>query len=437
MDPISVTSGGVAQIDTELLRGASRQVLLAVGLVEDAQKQFTEATFAIERVSTVGMSAAGMTAWSKAGAVCTRGEELKSSLEFCADVYEIAEAKIQGDIAGERWPKLPDFLDPLSATDQVKVKAADELLRAWQKGGGSEVQKQFDELMQTTGNMAGSAGLPFGVLLASGALAGMRTTLKVSGSGVIAPGTVLGGPTPNVRVSVLDRTTKVSAPQTISDIVDRIPAEGDARVIVDKLEMPDGSQRFIAYVSGTRNDAEGEAWNNMGNIGMYVQGNQTPAHEAVMQALQDAGARPGDELVLGGYSQGAMTTSHIAVDSPYKVVASIDVGSSKEPILPDDVLRVSLQHRDDPAVALQSGGAGITSGSPESIIVSRVADPEARFSDLLGRAHGIDLYRQTAHDADASGSSQVAAAHEFLGGYSEGAEVTRTRYTAVLNDDEK
>jgi len=215
----------------------------------------------------------------------------------------------------------------------------------------------------------------------------------------------------------------------LTETISRVPYHGAGQVAVEKFTMKDGSARFVTYIDGTRTVKTGtsEPWDMGSNIDMYLQRDRAASQQAVLQALEAAGAEPGDRVDLVGYSQGGAIASFTAMDSPYETGTVIVAGDPTQPSLSADQTLVDLRHRGDVVSNLATGGAEGGTGSPGSFEVIREPD---RDLNPIG-PHDFEEYLKTADLADRSGDPRVSALQrDFFGELVQASKAERMEFTA-------
>lgn len=444
MDGLTISSGGAIDVDTELLRHAAARLESASTTVLDAGRRLAQAASWERDACLTVVSGTNVGVQGSVDRLNTDMSAIATSLREIADLYELTElilvARARG--AGTVPPAVSARIRTLLGGDPRRLIAAEQLIASWRGRVGTAIRDQVDgailgHTLPLAAPLMAVLGIGFPVmigglmLLNRGAFAVARGAVRHVDQGTVARGERLMGPMPTVTVTELERREGSSAPRSLADVVERIPGDGDTRVVVEKYSAPGHADRFIAYVSGTRPGlGDGEAFDGESNLDLYADRTASASFAATMQALAKAGARPGDQVILGGYSQGAMPTQMLAGTSPYDVVASIDIGAPVEADLGDDVLKVSIAHDDDLVVAAQGGGLGHTTGSPDSVIISRVAQASPDLDEIGLGAHDIARYRETAAMADGSGAAQIGVVHQTLRDFTAGASVTRFAFGA-------
>ena len=201
-----------------------------------------------------------------------------------------------------------------------------------------------------------------------------------------------------------------AAPASLASAARRMPGGGASRVRVERYTMPDGSRQFAVYVAGMQTHAVGGAdpWDNLSNAQLYA-GSSSASYEATASALAAAGAGPGDVVHAFGHSQGAMITSHLALEGGYDMRTLVSFGSPVEADVGPSTLSVAIRHTDDPVSALAGAGHDGPVGAAGSFVAQREADSTSGLGDLGVPAHRMMAYTETAALVDASSDARMVA----------------------------
>ena len=270
----------------------------------------------------------------------------------------------------------------------------------------------------------GPLGVALGVLLLGSAVG-----IRMLGHGAVAagssaprggrPGILTGAPVP----------AAVTAPRLLADAARRIPA-GSAQVRVERYERPGGARVFAVYIAGTRALAGSDPWDMTSNIEAYS-GQGSDSLATVRAALVDAGARPGDELLAFGHSQGGMLAGQLALDDTYDTTLVGTFGSPTAVDVGDGTLSVQLRHADDPVAALADGGHPQRVGADGSFVAGReVHAIGGVLQDATFSAHHMDQYVETAQLVDESSDPRAAALRDRLAGLADARALGAVEYRA-------
>ncbi|WP_298459053.1 hypothetical protein [uncultured Cellulomonas sp.] len=284
--------------------------------------------------------------------------------------------------------------------------------------------------------MAGAAGgLPPG--------RGQPTVVPVPrASGLVTTGAALGGlVVPSLRrrpLQVIPRlraSPRTSAPDDAGDVLDRIgalyPQGGGAAgtVGVDRIDHPDGTRSWVVSIPGTQDGSMGTGPNplDMATNLRLMAAVPDDSSELVERALEQAGARSDEPILLAGHSQGGMVAMALAGSATFtqrfRVAAVLTAGSPVATMpVPTGTAALHLEHRQDLVPALDGwrnpDRANRTTAVRDLGVSPAVADRVAARSPAA--AHEIAAYARTARAvSDAGGSSVRAwerAAAEVLGG---------------------
>lgn len=450
-DEVTITSGGAIAVDSSALRDiagrlghASRQLTDAGDHLGGARAELAEAPDVERRVGDAGIPAciARLTELSR------QIDEASKGTVMMADTFEVIELRAQQEALSIDQPDsaaaLQSRIDELLALPAVAESVVWTQSRWARERVDGAVDQPLDEDLGLAGGLLGAVSAVFapvalrGTGMAVSALLGAKptqTSMNIAtveaarrGFGVLPFGAVLQGPAPRVAVQQISRST-TSAPVNLTETISRIPYHGAGQVAVEKYTMMDGSTRFVTYIDGTRTVKPGtsEPWDMGSNIDMYLQRERAASQQAVLQALETAGAEPGDQVDLVGYSQGAEIASFLAMDSPYETGTVIVAGDPTQPSLSVDQTLVDLRHRGDIVSNLAAGGAEGGTGSPESFEVMREPDRDANPVS----PHDFEEYLRTADLAGRSGDPRVAAlGRDFFDELVQASQVERMEFAA-------
>lgn len=415
---LSITQGGVIEVDTEQLRSLSGRVVRVGRDFEDAAEAVRRAQsqlWAWGEVRGLGGSHLAVI-HEEVGRSAADAARVASDIMRVAEVFELVELRNSRDLAeamgSSTATALAARVGEIEKADPDLAEVADELNAEWE-------HHRFDGLL---GVGAGPAGLA--------ALAALRAGVL---SRVLMPGATLSGTAPAVKVEPVGKPASVSAPQRLDDAFDRFPDSGGAQVTVEKYTMADGTQQFAVYVKGTQAMGGDDPWNMASNMQLY-DNEVSASYQATLDALAAAGAQPGDVVHGFGHSQGGMVVSHLAMGSDYEVRTHVTAGNPVEPVLPANVLNVQIRHSDDPVSALSGGGLAVGSGSAASFLVQRQAEESgAPIGDIP--AHGLHLYRETAGFVDDSGDPRVQSLEQLWAELGTAITVESTAYRAEVIDE--
>lgn len=426
MSGIEIDHGGVISVDPDVLREVARRTDAVATRFDDAQDAIARAYRVIvdapgfsAQVDTVELWASGQ----RVSRLHTECRETTASTLLMADVYEYVELRAEAAMLAQTDPGTAHRLSlqaDLLADGDDRIPGMAAMLEAqWRS-------ERFEGLLPAP-FLPGVYGPVFATAAAVGAFSGL---------GKVHAGDTLIGTADRVTVAPVKTLTPSTPPGSLASALKRMPGSDGAQVAVEKCTFPDGSTRFVAYVKGTQSVGFGgaEPWDMKSNLELY-QGKRSASYQATIDALEAAGAQPGDVVDVVAHSQAGMIAAHLAMESEFDVQMQITAGSPVEPTLDDDQDLVQLRHTDDPVSAL-SGGSAEGTGSADSFTVSRQGDPGVTGGDIWVDAHMLHSYEETAAMADASGDPRVERLDEYWDALAGAETVERTEFQATrVNED--
>jgi len=403
-DDLAISSGGAIAVDADDLRQAADDLAGIRGLLEEAVDDVDRARRFLG-MAVSGLHDAQLQALRVRAALEQQGPEadrLVTALRTAAAAYDLIELRVERDAALARGGRTAaDYLDAriaaLSAEYPEAVDLAGDAVTAQQHTG--------DPALTQLVLLAAMMPVLFNVAWLAAAIAGVRAT----GLGRIPrdPQTPLRVPAPPMTTVPPSGPAITTPPATRAAAVGRIPSGGEARVRVERYDLPDGTRAFAVYVTGTQAFLDRLEWMNMpANVQLFTR-QDAASLAAVRAALEAAGARPGDSLFAFGHSQGGMIVDALAAEGTYRTEVLGTVGSPTSYDAPPDTLSVELRHHDDPVAALADGGHPQQVGAAGSFVAERTADPAVGPQDLTLAAHQLDTYLETAALVDDSGDPRV------------------------------
>ena len=266
-------------------------------------------------------------------------------------------------------------------------------------------------------------GAPMGGPENAVALLGVTGLLGLFGSRVLVDGPV--------RVD-RSATRTVDPPSGVGDLADRVPSGGAdaAQIRIERYDDGD-DPHFIVYVGGTvdaglvAGEQTHDMTSNVHGIAddsdldvLRLAGAASGAGErAVREAMEAAGVRPENPLLVVGYSGGGVIAANLAADPELNAVAAVNLGGpvASAPTR-EGVGLLSIEHEED----LVPGSGGSGHPSDERVEVSRSVLEDGRRDASLLPAHELARYRETAALIDESEEERLAGFHalaaEFTGG---------------------
>lgn len=401
---IDIAHGGAIAVDTELMRDLATRLRTVGERVDAAGMTSLRAAAVPTPTAFIGIRPGRDVGWdvSPLSVISTRLQAIADTLRETAaavdrmcEVYELVELRARLRFASEtEAAALTADIAELEAADPTTARMADWITAAWE-------QERFEGLHEQTA--IGSPLLLWMLPLFTRAVmgTGVRNGLLQAGA-TLRPGSA--GP---VRITETSRTTTAHAPQSLGEAFERLPKDGP-QLRVDRYRMPDGSDEFVLYATGTKGLVGSEQpWDMTSNVQMYLDGDESASYRATLDALAAAGAEPGATVHALGYSQGGMIVSFLASGGEYEVPTLITAGSPVAPTLGDETLVLQVRHTDDPVSALAGGGSPAGTGAPESIVAQRQHDPLPTPGDLVLTAHHLSGYVETAEMLDTAGDSRL------------------------------
>lgn len=421
MTGLTIDHGGAIAVDPDALRDVARRIEGVASRYDDARSALLRAHRVI--LDTPGFSAQVDTVelWSSGQRLArlhSDCQDTATSALLMADTYEYVELRAEAEMLSLTDPSTAQRLmrsaDRLAASDDRIAGLAEELETQWRA-------ERFEGLI---GNIVTPDIYDDAFRIA--ALVGIT-----SGFGKVHPGETLKGTTDRVSVTPVKTSSPGGAPSGIAGAVKRMPVTAGAQIAVEKYSFADGSTKYVAYLKGTQSVGWGgkEPWDSESNFELYTE-HDSASYQATLEALDAAGAQPGDEVDVVAHSQSGMIAAHLGMESVYDVQMQITAGSPVEPTLDDDQTIIQLVHTDDPVPGFRGGGSPEGTGSADSMVITTQGNPLDSPEDWLVDAHHLDTYIETAEEADASSDPRVDAAGEFWRDLDTAEVIERTEYQA-------
>lgn len=420
MSGLTIDHGGAISVDPEALRDAATRIDALAGELDRAHG-------AVVRAHRVIVGTTGFAERVDAGALWATGERVAALRGECenagvgtrlmADVFEYVELQVEAESLAERDKAGADRLrlrmERLAASDSRLPDMAAMRVADWRSHRFDGLDRQDDWL--------GLLGPLFGLVKLVG---------SASGRGTVWPWMRLSGTADPVTVTPISTTTPARPPSGLRDALQRMPdTRAGAQVAVEKLVMPDGRAKYVAYIAGTQSALAGgsEPWDMKSNQELYT-GQASASYQATLDALAAAGAEPGDEVDLVAHSQAGMIAAYLSHQSGYDVKLQISVGSPVVDVADADQALVRLAHTDDPVYRLSDGGTAAASGAPGSFVATREDDP-AWLTDPWD-PHLMESYVDLATEVEASGDPRVDDLDVFWDDFGRAVSVERIEYHA-------
>lgn len=233
-------------------------------------------------------------------------------------------------------------------------------------------------------------------------------------------------------------------PTGFADLAARIPpgGVGKPQVRVERYADAAGARRWIVYAGGTVDTglgATGEPWDDTSNVQGIAQLDPGSVR-ATLDALREAGARPGDPVLSVGYSQGGIVATDVVRQGGYTNAGLVTFGSPTGQMpVPAAVPNVAVEIREDLIPALGGEPRDAAHGGLDRVLVRRtIYDDRHPPPDEMLPAHALANYADTARLMDASRDPRLTAMRrridEFVGSGAPEASLWRAhRVPAAIN----
>lgn len=211
------------------------------------------------------------------------------------------------------------------------------------------------------------------------------------------------------------------APGGVEDLVGRIarlsPDTGgrERTIAIERIEHPDGTRAWIVEIPGTQEWSLGgdNPFDMVGNLWLMAAG-ASQMSRCVVDAMRQAGIRPGEPVMLAGHSQGGIAAAALASNREftdrYAVSSVLTVGAPVGDFQVGDRISVmSLEHPTDITPGLDGNpnpaGPRHTTVSRDLLSSDDPADVWAGHS--IAGSHRLDAYGRTAALVDGSDHPSV------------------------------
>lgn len=239
----------------------------------------------------------------------------------------------------------------------------------------------------------------------------------------------------NVRVERISNLNDVLT--SLGEIDEYDDDDGDnkadfSRIRVVRSVGDDGVTRWIVQVPSTQswNASAGPPPNDVTACLVEMSDQTSALNAAVGEAMQQAGVRKGDPVMLTGFSLGGITAGHMAADptftSAYDVQAVLTAGSPVANFdINDDIQVLSFEHYDDYVPHLDGHDnpdrpSWTTIHDTAPTVPFPYEKPDDPDDDYTSRDHNAFTYARTARDAQNTGGPNVEqymdVVQPFLGG---------------------
>lgn len=190
---------------------------------------------------------------------------------------------------------------------------------------------------------------------------------------------------------------------TLADLVqansltDKLGDADSTAIDIKLVRAPDGSEHWVVSLPSTQQWFDvfgGGPMNDLNtNIALMLEKNPELASQyerAVLRAMREAGAAPGDPVVFTGFSQGGIMAAKLAENAnlPYTTIGVVTNGSPIDTFkIPPEIDVVAFQHKNDFVPRLDFNDTGTTLPN-----VRRVELPAPAGDGDAGTAHNNNNY---------------------------------------------
>jgi hypothetical protein len=225
-------------------------------------------------------------------------------------------AGTQAELQGKSLDELQEWVDAHPAVVQHLAN-----------GGGGLLEGLWDGLTPFT--PAGPLGVPLLVPDTESA-AGLLSALYHDGHPVTVPTDLV---VPGSTVAPADLAGMVQHLAEVSALSGPDHPEHDGTIEIQTIRSADGSVRHVVYLPGS-DELVTTPWHqdddvrDLGTSLLLVSGRDNAYQQGVLDAMHQAGVRPGEPVALVGHSQGGMVAAAIASQgSPYTVTHVVTAGA--------------------------------------------------------------------------------------------------------------
>ncbi|MCX7522795.1 hypothetical protein OSC27_10970 [Microbacterium sp. STN6] len=219
-----------------------------------------------------------------------------------------------------------------------------------------------------------------------------------------------------------------AAPAGFEDLAERIPksAEGKPQVRLESYAVPgEDRPRWVVYVGGTVDTgfvAAGEPWDDTANVQGVAQLDPGSVR-ATLDAMRDAGAKPGDKVFAVGYSQGGIVATDVVRQGGFTNGGLVTFGSPTGQMdVPAEVPNVAVEVKEDLIPHLGGEPRDAAHGGLDRVLVRRsIYDDSPPPADELLPAHALSNYRETAAMMDGASDPRLAGMRDHLAAFTGGA----------------
>lgn len=303
--------------------------------------------------------------------------------------------------------------------------------------GLQEWLNQHPEILQHLIN--GGGGLLDGLLLPPG----WPPMLPTTGAAASVLGLFYDDGTYETNRTDLTVPTSMTPPSSLKSLISHLDdvnnlsdeehPENNGTIEVQTIRTPEGI-KHVVYIPGT-DDMGTKPWTDDGDIRDMgtnfdlIAGNTTGYEQGILDAMEQAGIKPGDPVTLVGHSQGGMAAvSILSNNNPgYNITNVVTVGSPTAQVdgFPEDTRVLSLENKGD-VVPLLDGEDN--RDSPQQVTVN-FDDHETN----IGNNHGLHHYVNGAEAVDASDDPSIQDQLQSLDGFFNGEVASHAVYQVVRN----
>lgn len=235
---------------------------------------------------------------------------------------------------------------------------------------------------------------------------------------VVSPATAAAAaPMPGSAPDAAARVVQTTPPAGIADLASRIPSASTdgGQVRIERYGTADAAA-WVVYIGGTVDwspVATAEPWDLTSNLSAVAE-EEAGSYRAVVQAMREAGIRPGEPVIEVGHSQGGLIAAQVAASGDFTSVGTVTFGApSGSVVVPAGVDAVAVEHTDD----IIPGMGGSSDDAAARLMVRREvygSDPVP--DDVLLPAHSLTNYIETARLIDSSPEPRLRAFREQMAG---------------------
>jgi hypothetical protein len=219
-------------------------------------------------------------------------------------------------------------------------------------------------------------------------------------------------------------TVATRSPNSITQLLDRlsqVSSKKQPTVGIDFFQTAD-QRTAIVYIPGTQTLGLGDGSNPLdvqSNI-LAMQGNGLAASErAVLEAMNQAGIAPSDEVIFVGHSQGGMVAGNLAQNSAGYITAGlVTIGAPIAQLKLSKVPVMAIEHVNDP---IPNASGKVNPLTKNWVTIQRTS--QALESDAPMHSHSLKSYKNTTQEVDASKNRGIVNIKQQLLSQVQGAPV--------------